>query len=158
MLRRPLYAATEVPGPFDDAAARLCGEPATWLPPPATPVDGGGFHVTLRAGRFAPGGVGAVVEVDPAPLVRAGLVIRTLRWAAATADSAFPRLWADLELQELTETAQALALVGSYAPPLSVVGAAADSLVGRHVAEAVGRAFVADVSAALVRAAPTMRR
>lgn len=158
MIRRPVYAATHVEAPFDEVAARLRGDPADWLPRPAVRDEHGAWLVRLRAGRLAPAGVDAIVEVGPADGPRLpDLLVRSLGWRAARADAAFPRLSADLELQRVTAFAQSLTIVGTYTPPLSVVGAAADSLVGRHVADAVVRAFLADVAAGLDHRAPTLR-
>lgn len=57
-----------------------------------------------------------------------------------------PVLDCDLELTGLGERSCQLALVGTYRPPLSVVGAAADRLVGHRIAEAVVRTFVLAVA------------
>ena len=147
-MRKPIYFYTQLSGDWEAASHQLAGDPESFLPPPAIPTDGG-FAVDLVAeGMSGVPEVSAIVCLDDPPvLATSRLIIRPVRWRAAVADSLFPLLNADLELEWLAEGTMRLALVGSYRPPLSVVGAAADQLLGRHVAEAVVRRFVLDVAA-----------
>ena len=137
--------------PFAEVAERLTGDPASWLPGPATADEGGGFVVSMRpAGLPAPlvVAVDALVDVGPpsADTIDHGLVVRSIAWRARTIDRAFPRLVGELELTPFGESACQLRLVGGYEPPVSVAGDVADRLVGRHVAEAVVRTFLEDVA------------
>lgn len=153
-MRRPVYFYTYVGG--DTAASRevLCSDPAMWLPD-AAGMNGDGWAVTLRAeGLLAAAGVRALVEVgDPITPDTKDIVIRPIGWRAVSADTLFPILEADLELEALTADRSQLRMMGSYRPPLSVLGDAADHLIGRRVAEGVVREFVLGVAGGLERAA-----
>lgn len=158
-MRRPLYDSLLLAAPFAVAARRFRSDPALWLPPPALAEDDG-VVVTMRAaGLLAAAGVDAVVHVDSTSLDQERLIVRPIAWRAAAADRVFPRLAADLELEAVSETACRLTLVGGYQPPVSVVGDAADRLVGRHIAESVVRTFLESVAGVLAPSPspPTLR-
>lgn len=145
-MRRPVYDSVLVPSGFDQAVARLGDHPSSWLPPPAE-ADTDGFVVAMRAsGLLDVTGVEALVEVGPVQSDPPGLAMRPIAWRARHADWFFPRLVADLELSASTVTVCRLALVGSYQPPISVIGDAADRVAGRHVADAVIRTFLEHVA------------
>lgn len=67
-------------------------------------------------------------------------------WQAAHRPGLFPLMDAELSLYPLTPTETQLDFHGRYDPPLSVVGDAADALVGHRIAEASVHRFVADVA------------
>ena len=145
-MRRPVYDHTFERIPFARATAILRGDPARWLPEPTTPRDGG-FVVTMRAAGLLPAPeVDAIVTVEPVTIDRETLFVRPIAWRAASANRLFPTLTADLEIEAVNGTAIRFALVGSYRPPVSVVGEAADRLVGHHIAEAVVRTFLEGVA------------
>lgn len=151
-MRRPVYDGVTVARPFDDALAVFAGLPARWLPRPADRIPTG-YVVQMRAsGVLAAAGVDALVDVGDLELDPPGLAVRAVAWRALNADRVFPRMVGELELAATTDTACRLTLVGGYQPPVSVVGDAADRLVGRHVAEAVIRTFLEEVAAALTTA------
>jgi hypothetical protein len=153
-MRRPVYDTVHVAAPFEDAATLLRQPPEQWLPPPAEVVDGG-VVVTMRAaGLLATAGVDALVHVEPATLDQDGLLVRPIGWKALSADRAFPRLTAELELEAITDVTCRLTLVGGYQPPISVIGDTADRLVGRHIADAVVRMFLEGVTGALTTPVP----
>lgn len=145
-MRRPVYDHTFEKIPHAQAVAVLRGHPESWLPKPATPRDDG-FVVTMRAAGLLPAPeVDAIVTVEPPTIDRETLFVRPIAWRAATADRLFPTLTADLEIEAVNGTAIRFALVGSYRPPVSVVGDAADRLVGHHIAEAVVRTFLEGIA------------
>lgn len=158
-MRRPVYDHTFERIPFAEAVAVLRGDPALWLPAPTTPRDDG-FVVTMRAAGLLPApDVDAIVSVQDPTIDRETLFVRPISWRAATADRLFPTLTADLEIEAVNSASIRFALVGSYRPPVSVVGEAADRLVGHHIAEAVVRTFlegVAERMAAAGAGAPTL--
>lgn len=132
------------------ASRRFREDVGAWLPAPATPVPGGHrVHLSVAA-RPVPE-VAAVVAVGPLVRPAPGLVLRSVSWQAETADDLFPVLRAELELH--TTGRSRLRLVGSYTPPLSVLGAVTDKFVGRHVARDVVNGFVAGVARRLVEPA-----
>jgi hypothetical protein len=146
-VRRHLYYYTHVDLPFGEAADRVSADPSAWLPPPATPVDGA-WEVFLNAEGTLPASMAErPVRVTLGQVSRHdfGLLI-PISWRAVTADRLFPVLSADLELVPLSGWASQLSLMGTYRPPLSVVGDAGDRLVGHRVAEACVRRFVLDVA------------
>jgi hypothetical protein len=70
----------------------------------------------------------------------------SISWRSALAERLLPALEAELVLAPLEGHGCQLSLLGSYRPPLSVVGAAGDRLVGQRVAEACVRRFVLAVA------------
>jgi hypothetical protein len=149
-MRGHIYFFTHLDVPYQAAAALLDGDPASWLPLPAREA-GDLWLVELCADGALPGpmaGHEAEVAVGPADHSPAGLT-RTVSWRSAQLPSLVPMLAADLELAPLEDGISRLALVGTYRPPLSVVGSVADRLHGHRVAEACARRFVLDVAGRL---------
>ena len=150
-MRRQVYFYTYLQGDPPAVGEAFAGDPARWLPLPAE-VGDGGFEVELDAGDTVPGRLGrhrASVEVDAEPLRLDGQIARHLTWRSAEHNGWLPTLEADLELTCTSPSVCQLALLGSYQPPLSVIGNAVDSAYGHRVAEAVVRAFVLAVAARL---------
>ncbi len=146
-MRRHVYFYTHITPPCQDAVDRLVGDPALWLPPPAEPDDEG-WEILLHAEGVLPVGLAtrpARVILGEASVARDRLLL-PLMWQAAERGSLFPVLHADLALEALGDSGCHLSLMGSYRPPLSVVGGAADALHGHRVAEATVRRFVLDVA------------
>jgi hypothetical protein len=126
----------------------LADDPMGWLPPPAWPCDGG-WLVELDATGPLPAALArrlARVWVGPS-YGDAAHLFRTLEWHAATATQLFPMLDADLKWVPLDKDVSQLSLLGTYRPPLSVVGDLGDAALGHRVAEACVRQFVLDVAA-----------
>jgi hypothetical protein len=146
-MRSHVYYYTYLPPPAVEATARFDGGPSEWLPPPAEPTDLG-WLVDLRADGVLP----AQLAVQRAEVLvgrpqRPGeAVLRTLSWHARNADRLFPVLGGALELLRLPAGGCQLRLTATYRPPLSVVGGAADKLLGHRVAEACVRDFVLRVA------------
>lgn len=181
-MRRHVFYYEPLPTPFAQAAEALAHDPASWLPAPATPlgvgVTGNGtadrateeaWEVDLCAHGALPSPIAqrrAIVRVGPVPehFAETGLdaplgseLLRPLRWEAAVAEDLFPVLTADLELAPLHGEGCQLSLMGSYRPPLSVVGEATDRVLGHRVAEATVRRFVLDVVRRLTHAEAAVR-
>jgi hypothetical protein len=145
---RHVYYYTHLATPFELAAALLAGDPGAWLPPPAEPSGLGEWAVDLAAEGALPSAVArrrVVVSIE-GPASAEEALMRRLTWRAVHADHLFPVLTADLELVPLAGTGCHLTFMGSYRPPLSVVGEVGDKLIGHRVAEACVRRFVLDVA------------
>lgn len=144
-MRRHLYFYSYLDRPYLEAAGILAGDPSSWLPGPAT-TDGDGFGVILDAGTTLLNGFGrreAVARVSPAsPAADHRSMLRGVSWKAADHDGLFPVFEGDLELSALSSEVCQLSMIGSYRPPLSVVGAVGDRMLGHRIAEAVVRNFV----------------
>ena len=151
-MRRHVYFYTHIAPPCEEAVQQLLGDPARWLPPPAEPDDGG-WRVLLHADGVLPVGLAsrsAWVSLRAAS-VSAQRLLLPLTWQAAERGTLFPVLEADLGLEALDELGCHLSFMGTYRPPLSVVGGAADALHGHRVAEATVRRFVLDIADRLTR-------
>lgn len=146
-MRRHVYYYTHVLRDFGLIAPLVAGDPGAWLPPPAEP-DGEGWLIDLRADGIVPGRLAsqpATAQVGPARSAE-GTLVRPVLWHSAATPTLFPVLDGELELTALNQDLCQLTLLGSYRPPLAVVGALADRAAGHRVAEAVVRQFVLDVA------------
>jgi hypothetical protein len=154
-MRRHLYFYTHILQPFDRAAALLAGSPGSWLPEPATAFDGG-WEVVLRAEGALPERLAerAAAVATGEPLVDPHRLLLPLSWQATSREQLFPVFSGDLQLDALEGAGCHLSLMGTYRPPLSVVGGAGDAILGHRVAEAVVRRFVLDVAARIGAALP----
>ena len=86
--------------------------------------------------------VGDIQQISgAAPLTRI-----PVSWQAARRPGFFPLMDAELSIYPLTPTETQLDFHGHYEPPLSIVGDAANALVGHRLAEASVHRFVADVA------------
>jgi hypothetical protein len=68
-----------------------------------------------------------------------------LSWKAREGASFFPTMEGELVIYPLSPTETQLDFEGTYTPPLGVVGAAADAVIGHRVARASVRRFLDDV-------------
>lgn len=144
-MRRHLYFYTYLDRPYGQAAASFEGDPSAWLPSPVAHA-GDGFVLALDAGTAVINGYNrreAVVRIHPAsPASDQRSMLRGISWKAKGNDGRFPVFEGDLELAALSADVCQLSIIGSYRPPLSVVGAIGDRMVGHRIAEAVVRNFV----------------
>jgi hypothetical protein len=103
-----------------------------------------GVMVFARAGVA---GLSKTVEIQSVPAYKRGAItVIPLRWVATGALSgAFPVLDANLELTA-TDSGTQLDFIGSYRPPLGVLGAALDRLVMHNVARATVQRFAAQLA------------
>ncbi len=146
-MRSIVYYYTHVSRPFEEVKELLTGAPEQWLPPPAEASEDE-WVVCLNADGALPATLAkhdALVSLGTSNFTE-GTMRRSLVWRSASSERLIPSLEADLELAELNGTGCQLSLMGSYRPPLSVVGAAGDRLLGHRVAEACVRRFVLDVA------------
>ena len=146
-MRRHVYYYTHVAPSCEQAAEWLAGDPARWLPAPAEP-DSDGWEVVLHAEGVLPVGLAtrsACVCVGKPTHSEQRLLV-PVAWQAVGRESHFPVLQADLGLEALGDSGCHLSLMGTYRPPLSVVGGAADALHEHRVAEATVRGFLLDVA------------
>ncbi len=68
-----------------------------------------------------------------------------LEWHAAASTGVFPALKAELSVYPLSATETQVELRGHYDPPMGVLGAALDAVVGHRIAEASVHRFVHSV-------------
>jgi hypothetical protein len=99
--------------------------------------------------RFEIGG-GAVtrrVRAEVGPLISEPDSLRVpLHWKAAEHPNLFPFMDGELHISDVAGNQIELRLVGEYRTPLGVVGAVADALAGRRVAEKSVHGFLAEVA------------
>ena len=146
-MRRPVYDGVALDAPIDEVVRVLGAPPCTWLPTPAE-VHPHGTVVTMHAtGMLAAAGIPALVDVGPLETDLPGVAVLPIAWRALLTDRVFPRLVGELEVTATSGATSWLTLVGSYQPPISVVGGAADRLLGHRLAEAVIRSFLERVAA-----------
>ncbi|MDX1622145.1 MAG: hypothetical protein R3320_14205 [Nitriliruptorales bacterium] len=150
-MQRNLYTYTYVRRPFDDVARLLAEDPSRILQPATERAAGEArtlrSELSVELGRFEVGRdiTIEVGEFEPLSMLAVAL---PLRWEAETAEALFPSMEATLELQALSlrSPLTQLTLIGSYEPPLGLLGAAGDALLGKRVAEAAVHRFVCDVA------------
>lgn len=78
----------------------------------------------------------------------------TISWKAERRPGLFPEMTGTLAVYALSPRETQIELVGTYAPPLGVVGEAIDAVGLHRIAEASVQRFVSDVSAFLRRELP----
>lgn len=145
-MRRPVYDGVALDLPFQESVAVLGRPPREWLPPPARPHPHGTEVLMYATGMLAAAGVAALVDIGELAIDPPGMAARPIAWRALSSDRMFPRLVGELELSATSDRTCRLTLVGGYQPPVSVVGDAADRLLGHHVAEAVIRNFLEGIT------------
>ena len=77
-----------------------------------------------------------------------------IKWRSASDAALFPSMDAELEVVSLSDAwpLTQLSLIGRYRPPMGVLGAVGNAMVGHSVAEAAVRHFIVDLAAQLKRA------
>lgn len=155
---RPIYVYTYANIGFDDAIALLAGDPELLLQD-ATDVSSSHGDAVLGHLRHEVAGheVDREVAIElgdfrPVEVTRSTMPVQ---WKAARGHVWFPTLDATLEVTSLSSqwpTVQ-VALVGTYRPPLGLLGAAVDAVGAHGIAEATCHRFVNEVAARLERLA-----
>lgn len=150
-MERAIYAYTYIQQPFDEAARILIEDPATLLQSATdrAATEARELHADLRAelGHFEIGR-DVTVELGEFRPTSMQTVTVPITWRATESTSLFPSLAGVVELQALSlrRPLAQLTLSASYRPPLGLLGAAGDALLGRHIADAVAHRFVHDVA------------
>jgi hypothetical protein len=106
-------------------------------------------RVPLEELRFQMGG-GAItrkVSADVGPMeIQPDHLVVPLHWRAAEHPNLFPIMDADLRISDAGAAHIELCVVGEYRTPLGAVGAVADAVGGRRVAESSVRGFIGDIA------------
>lgn len=99
-------------------------------------------------------GKDVVVEVGKAD-DRGYAVFIPIQWRAASQSGLFPSMDAELEVAQLSldPPRSQIGIHGRYRPPIGVVGAIGDAMLGHRIAEATVRRFVIELSTRLNRKA-----
>jgi hypothetical protein len=136
-MKHNLECAQQIPGTYWHAAAILKLE--------VDPI----VRVPLEELRFQMGG-GAItrkVAAEVGPMESGAAELRVpLQWKAAEHPNLFPIMHADLRISDAGGDHIELRVVGEYCTPLGAVGAVADAVAGRRVAESSVRGFIGDVA------------
>ncbi len=165
-MERPLHCYAYVEAPFD-LVTRLLAEDARLVFQRATDDAAEQAGNLSRPLRVAVGGfdVGRDVTIDIRPFEPRGITrsVVPLRWHAESGKLLFPQLEAELEVSAVVfdPPLTQITVVGSYEPPLGVLGAGADRLLLHRLAEATLHRFtheVADQIRRLVDAMPENER
>jgi hypothetical protein len=135
--------------PVDVLTARLAGHPAVWIPAPAE-TAAGGWISRLHAGPVSH----LALCLVGAPWNTGSQLWRHVTWQPSDAagrvrahDTALPTFRGEIGI--VAKPAPTLVLTGVYLPPGGGVGAAADWLVGEHVATATARRWLAEAATRL---------
>ena len=155
---RPLYAYEYARAAYEDVVAVLRADAATLLQDATSASQEHADEVVTRL-RVPVGGfeLGRDVRIHvgdfetPEPLrTRVGL-----SWQATDVAGLFPAVDASLEVAALSEhpPRTQITLVGTYEPPLGIVGAAVDRALLHRVAESAVHTFVREVTARLTERA-----
>lgn len=150
-MQRHLYYYEYVNGPYEDVVKLMRDHPERIFQPA---TDAAVTHagqvvasLSVHAGRLE---VGKEVIIDVGDFESDQHAARLrLRWRAIEHEALFPSMEAELEVTPLSEGAHPLtqlALVGHYRPPLGLLGAVADAVIGHRVAEASVHRFVSETA------------
>jgi hypothetical protein len=118
----------------------------------ATRAEAVTTQLELRLGPIA---IATEVEVTVTAVEETVSPLRTpatrfgIDWRARRGEGFFPVMHASLTVYALSAHETQLVFSGQYEPPLGLVGAAIDALVGHHIAEACALRFVQEVAAEL---------
>ena len=136
-MRHSIDLAQRIPGTYWHAAAilKLELDPIVRGPLEELRFQIGGGAITRRV----------AAEVGPIETHTDRLRV-PLHWKAAEHPRLFPVMDADLQINDAGGNHIELHVVGEYRTPLGAVGAVADVVAGRHVAETSIRDFLADVA------------
>ena len=88
----------------------------------------------------------AIISVDDATELGQPATRLVLEWSAKHRAAMFPTMRATLSIYALSPTETQLDLLGTYDPPLGIVGDAIDKVILHRIAQASAHHFVRDVS------------
>lgn len=144
-MEREVDVRERVPGPFDRVCQILEERRNEIVGEAAGRVGSRQAELSVtKAGTK----VGRRIAVEVGPLRREeGAARQSLRWRAAERPRLFPSMEAELRVVPVVgEASTELRLVGRYRPPLGVLGAVGDAVVGAPLAQASVRDFLRDVA------------
>lgn len=144
-----ISAHQDVIGEFNQLRAALTGGPSSWVPGPqesetATVVELAADTPFGRLSQFARLEMGT-------PELHEGEVILPISWVALEGEAFFPTLYGELGLKLVADGRSELELRGLYAPPMGLIGQAADVVMMNAVAKATVEDFVQRVAGVLSR-------
>jgi hypothetical protein len=139
-MKHTIDLAEQIPGTYWHAAAilKLDLDAIVRAPLEELRLTVGGGAITRRVDA-------EVGSLDSGP---ASLRV-PLKWQAFVHPSLFPVMNGELHISDVAGVHIELRLVGEYRAPLGVVGAVADAVAGRRVAEKSLRGFLAEVATRL---------
>jgi hypothetical protein len=139
-MKHAIDLAERIPGTYWHAAAilKLKVEPIVRAPLEELRFEIGGGAITRR------------VHAEVGPLITGHASLRMpVHWRAAEHPKLFPVMDGALDISDAAGNHIELRLVGEYRAPLGAVGALADALAGRRVAEKSLRGFLSEVASRL---------
>lgn len=153
-MSRPFHCYEYVNREFAVVEAALAGDPVPLLKRATTAASSAPNAAASLHVEVGPIEVGAAIELEvtnlerrvspPNPRTTLGL-----RWRAATAQSVFPEMEADLVIFPLSSTETQLDLISQYRPPLGLLGEVIDGALLHGLAEASVARFLREVAAHL---------
>lgn len=144
MSPRPIRCFEYINAPYDPVAEALQRDPAGLLARATNAAQSRAESVavalTVDVGAMSVGAAVDVVIDEVEQLQPRGAMSRvtriSLHWKAAKLAALFPTMKATLSAYPLSPTETQIDLDGEYEPPGGALGAGADALVGRRIAEA----------------------
>lgn len=136
-MKHAIDLAERIPGTYWHAAAilKLDLDPIIKASAEELRVEIGGGAITHRVDA----------EVGPMDTGPTSLQV-PVHWRAAEHPNRFPVMDGELHISDVSGNHIGLRLVGEYCTPLGAVGAVADAVAGRRVAEKSLRGFLAEVA------------
>jgi hypothetical protein len=134
----------ELPFPLATTEEALLRAPGEWLPGLAEHAEELGHDLLVEIGFGSDGrrvARSVVIELGE-PMRFPSRTVLPMTWKAASAESLFPTLEADLEVAVLGANLTQLSVSARYKPPLGPVGRAIDKTLLHRVAEASIKDFV----------------
>lgn len=134
----------ELPFPLSTVEEALLRAPEAWVPGLAQGAEHRGEALLAEVGFGAEGrrvGRSVVIELGE-PMRFPSRTVLPMTWRAASSESLFPTLDADLEVAVLGPNQTQLSVSARYKPPLGAVGRAIDKTLLHRVAEATVKDFV----------------
>jgi hypothetical protein len=145
----------EIPKAMAELEALLLDTPSRWAAGPAREAEARGERLLTEVGFGNGERVDKRVEIAFGEPIRfPSKTVLPMSWRAASLESMFPRLEADLEVAKLGAERTQLAISARYTPPLGPIGRALDRALLHRVAEATVKDFLDRAARALVMSAP----
>lgn len=158
-MQRNLYLYTYLDSPWEQVEPLLHDDPAGLLQEATTSAGERTRQVSVElrvdVGSFQVGR-DATVELGELRQVDAHCVSLPVRWESEDHHGLFPAMEGFLEAAQLANhpPVTQLSFIGTYRPPLGVLGVLGDAGVGHRVAEMAVHHFLMDVAARIEAATP----